>query len=391
MWKRLAWWWKIIKQYLSNCSIHGVRYLVDNRLSYPERLFWLISCILCWYGCVYMIVNVLRNYIYSPVAVTVETTYVDWETPFPAIVFCVSNTKTMKKDYFKRNPGMFSNYSNPNLLRATPEELLSAYDKMRYPCMDLLADCTWNNIKFNCCSEFQELRKTGVGYCLGMNTYHLGDNSVRYFINRTVKYGDLIIDVHMAAKSKTFLLTAFSVHVFNNLQMPTFKNLEKDEIHMKAGRTTRIEFTMYDTFNGAGVENVAVGYRDCRFRHEKRRDSMFTVYSSDTCYLQLIIERMLELCGCVNFYYSVPRGARVCNGTEMLCIIANKAEITAQSIEGEEECLPNCDGTSLTIYNLIFHTVEIDGSLMSMIHQVGPTQGFILRCLVTQRCGTGDM
>lgn len=173
------------------------------------------------------------------------------------------------------------------------------------------------------------------------------------------------------------------MHVYNNLQIPTFKNFEKDEIHMKAGRTTRIEFTMYDTFNEFGVENVAVGYRDCRFRHEKPLDSMFAVYSSDTCYLQvcpgisenankirylseitahyvarlqLIIERMLELCGCVNFYYSAPSGARVCNGTEMLCIIANKAEITAQSIEDEDKCLPNCDGTSLTVYAFVTRT-----------------------------------
>lgn len=58
---------------------------------------------------------------------------------------------------------------------------------------------------------------------------------------------------------------------------------------------------------------------------------------------------MIKFCGCVNFYYFVPRGARVCNGTEMLCIIENKMNIDLQSLKNEE-CLPNCEGTSLVVY-----------------------------------------
>ncbi|XP_078045619.1 pickpocket 13 isoform X2 [Augochlora pura] len=334
IWKAFVWCWKVIKQYLQNCNIHGVRYLVDDQISYPERLFWLIACILCWYGCAKMITDVVTNYILYPVAVTVESMYTDWETPFPAIVFCISSTKTLKNGYFKRNPGMFANYSNANLLRATSEELLSVYDQMRYPCPDLLAECTWNGRKFNCCSEFQELRKTGIGYCLAMNTYHLGHDKV---------------------------------HVLNNLQLPTLSNLEVDEIHMATGKVTRIEYFVQDTFNAPGVENIAIEPRDCRFRHEKLENSIFDIYSSDTCYLEMIIERMVKFCGCVSFYYFAPKGIRVCNGTEMLCIIGNKTEITSAELR-DQMCLPNCEGTVLTTNRWDPHEYESPGRSYSRLH-----------------------
>ncbi|XP_076674945.1 pickpocket 13 isoform X4 [Andrena cerasifolii] len=285
MWKQPIRWWKIIKQYLSNCNIHGVRYLVDDRLSYPERFFWLLSCALCWYGCAKMIRDVLRNYINYPVAVTTETLFVDWETPFPAIAFCISTTRAIKTKYFKRNPGMFTNYTNPLLLQATAEELLSAYEE---------------------------------------------------------------------------------VHVLNNLQLPMLTNVEMDEIHIKGGKTTHIGFTMDDTFNEDGVKTVAVRHRSCRFPHETLPNNMFNIYSSDSCYIELIIERMIKFCGCVNFYYFVPNEARVCNGTEMVCIIANKANITSQSVK-DERCLPDCEGTAIVLNRMEPYEYDSPGSSYSRL------------------------
>lgn len=73
----------------------------------------------------------------------------------------------------------------------------------------------------------------------------------------------------------------------------------------------------------------------------------------------MIIERMIKLCGCVHFYYFIPKGARACNGTEMLCIIANKTEITSQVVKNEQ-CYPNCEGTSVILYEKIYVSVSIN-------------------------------
>ncbi|XP_076232802.1 pickpocket 13 [Calliopsis andreniformis] len=370
MWKRLIWWWKIIKQYLANCGIHGVRYLVDDQFSYIERFFWLIFCVLCWYGCVQMITDVLRNYIKYPVAVTTETMYVNWQTPFPAIAFCISSTKTIKNKYSKRNPGTFTNFTNPKAIQATAEEFLSAYEEMRVPCTEFLADCTWNNVKFNCCTEFQELQKTGVGYCIVMNTFHVirnGKPSVQLFVNRTVKYGDLIVDIHINLNTKKYVPSTFTVLLLNNLDLPLITNFEKNVIHIKPGKTTNVGFTMEDTFNEEGVKHIAVEHRNCRFPQETQPNNLFNIYSSDSCYLEVMIERMIKFCGCVNFYYFIPSGARVCNGTEMLCLIANKANIMSQEVK-DERCLPDCEGTALTINRMEPYEYESPDTSYSRLH-----------------------
>ncbi|XP_050578303.1 pickpocket protein 11 [Bombus affinis] len=362
---KFVWWWKIIKQYLTNCTIHGVKYLVNDQLSYIERLFWLIFCALSWYGCANMIKDVVRNYIQYPVALTTETTYVDWQTPFPTVAFCITSTSAIKK-YFKRNPGLFTNYSNPNFLRASTEDLLSLYQEMRVPCEEFLAECTWNNVKFDCCTEFQELRKTGVGYCIAMNTFHLKP-AVRFFVNRTVKYGDLIVDIRLDAKMKRYLFAGFTVHLLNNLKLPMLNNVGMDEIRIKAGKTTRVEFIMKDTFNEVGVKNIAAEHRGCRFRDEIRPNNLFNIYSSDSCYLEVIIERMIKLCGCVNFYYFVPQGARACNGTETICIIANKTNIDLQSLR-DEGCLPDCEGTLLLVNRLEPSEYDTPSQMYARLH-----------------------
>ncbi|XP_076183466.1 pickpocket 13 [Ptiloglossa arizonensis] len=369
MWKRLIRWWQIIKQLLRNCSIHGVRYLVDDQLSYPERFFWLFFCGLSWYGCGDMIKKVLVNYYEYPVAVTTETMYADWVTPFPAIAFCISSSKTIKSKYFKRNPAMFINFSTPDFIYATTEDLLSAYEETRLSCTELLVDCEWNNVKFNCCAEFQELKKTGVGYCLAMNTFHLNNNepSVRFFVNRTVKYGDMIIDINLVTKKAKSLATVLMATVFNNFELPMVSNIEMDEIRLKTGKTTRVEFTMHDTFNEDGVKNVAIRHRNCRFPNENHENSLFDIYSSDSCYLEVIIERMIKFCGCVHFYYFIPRGARACNGSETLCIIANKTSIVSQSAK-DEQCLPNCEGTSLSIHRWEPYEYNSPGRSYTRIH-----------------------
>ncbi|KAG6800281.1 hypothetical protein HZU73_04562 [Apis mellifera caucasica] len=297
-----------------------------------------------------MIKDVLINYIQYPIALTAETTYVDWQIPFPAIAFCITSTPKLKR-YFILNPGSFTDAPR-KAFKYSSEELLSFYEETRIPCKEFFAECSWNNIKFDCCTKFQELRKTGVGYCLAINTFHLkkfDKSNVHFFVNRTVKYGDLIIDISVDARMKQHLYNGFTVYFLNNLQLPIFKSLS--HVILKIGHITRVGFTMEDTFNEDGVKKIAIEHRGCRFPDEKRAYNLFDIYSRDSCYVEVIIERMIKLCGCVNFYYFVPQGIRVCNSTEMSCIYANKMSFNMQSLM--DECVPDCEGTSLAVEQLL--------------------------------------
>lgn len=73
----------------------------------------------------------------------------------------------------------------------------------------------------------------------------------------------------------------------NNLKLPMLNNVGMDEIRIKAGKTTRVEFIMKDTFNEVGVKNIAAEHRGCRFRDEILANNLFNIYSSDSCYLEV--------------------------------------------------------------------------------------------------------
>jgi len=69
---------------------------------------------------------------------------------------------------------------------------------MKIPCNKLLGRCVWNDVEFDCCKEFKPLFKTGSGYCLTINSLNTGQGKasrLNFFVTRTVKSSDLIIDL----------------------------------------------------------------------------------------------------------------------------------------------------------------------------------------------------
>lgn len=79
---------KILKEYLKNSSLHGVRFLIDEEISFVERLFWLFSVVLSWIGSGVVIMSALDAFHNNAISFVVETSYRDWNTNFPAVVVC---------------------------------------------------------------------------------------------------------------------------------------------------------------------------------------------------------------------------------------------------------------------------------------------------------------
>ncbi|KAG7202075.1 hypothetical protein KM043_004749 [Ampulex compressa] len=311
-----------------------------------ERFFWLAFCALGWYGCITTTLDVLQEYTYNPVAVTVESTYLSWQTPFPAVAFCITSISFIRSNYFLQHPGTFANYSYPSGVNVTAQELVAAYEQMPISCRDFIVKCSWNGVEFDCCQEFGVLPKTGIGYCVAMNSYHLG--KVKFFVNRTVQYADLIIDLNANKTAKAYIRNALDVYLINNLQLPSLEtNNENRKIRIKADYISRVYFTMTDMYNAGGVNRVPMEQRYCRFSHEVPHGSFFNIYSRSSCKVETYIRKMLDICGCVHFYYFLPHGARVCNMTELQCLMKNKQSILFE--ENNLNCYPDCDGTALDI------------------------------------------
>lgn len=80
----------ILKEYMENSSLHGVKFLIDDEISFIERLFWLVSIILSWIGSAFLILSALDAFQHNAISFVVETSYRDWTTHFPSVVVCES-------------------------------------------------------------------------------------------------------------------------------------------------------------------------------------------------------------------------------------------------------------------------------------------------------------
>lgn len=80
----------ILKEYMENSSLHGVKFLIDENISFVERLFWLFAIILSWVGSCFLIMSALDAFHHHAISFVVETSYRDWTTNFPSVVICES-------------------------------------------------------------------------------------------------------------------------------------------------------------------------------------------------------------------------------------------------------------------------------------------------------------
>ncbi|XP_043681913.1 sodium channel protein Nach [Vespula pensylvanica] len=352
--------WKVLKQYLSHCNIHGVRYLVSENTFYIERFFWLFFCILSWWGCTVMIKDSICEYIEYPVDVTTETLYINWETPFPSVAICIKFSIELKNKYninkqyaYKKQPLTLES-SGSEKINITAEELLKSYQSLQIPCKDIFANCSWNNMKFDCCSEFKPLNKTGVGYCYVINSRHIKpyDNSnIKFWINRTTENGNLVIDLIANKKSNNYIPRYITAYILDNLELPNIATLPEYVVRsIRKGYSTRTEFSTVPIYNEQLVQSFSTKQRNCRFSHETDKDSMFQIYSRDSCAIEIYIQEMIKYCGCVSFYYLAPAGTRTCNLTELQCLSENKKDILSLTTI-KKKCYSLCEENTINVYH----------------------------------------
>lgn len=101
----------------SNSSVHGIKYIGERQLKWPERTFWMFAFIISFIGCTLMIHKIFEKWQSTPVIVSfAEKSTSVWEIPFPAVTIC-PETKALKQniDFTKGFLAVQSNYSLYNL------------------------------------------------------------------------------------------------------------------------------------------------------------------------------------------------------------------------------------------------------------------------------------
>ncbi|CAH2040722.1 unnamed protein product, partial [Iphiclides podalirius] len=81
-------------------SLHGVGHVVSaSQISRFKRVFWITILAISSFGALTMLRSSLNLYTEAAVSFSVETNYLDWDTPFPALSVCESAGAERVKAY----------------------------------------------------------------------------------------------------------------------------------------------------------------------------------------------------------------------------------------------------------------------------------------------------
>ncbi|XP_015598251.1 pickpocket protein 11 [Cephus cinctus] len=403
---------KIPQQYLANSSLHGTRYLVEDDRHWTERIFWFFVCGLSWFGCAVMIKEVFLDYRYNSVDVTVDTLYLDWQVKFPSVSVCpgfltdgqnIIDTfmnKKFKTKGQKYNAKRLFSDQNWGFVRGskyfdnlTGDDLAELNEKVQMNCSDIFRRCLWNGERFNCCNQFHRI-KTMIGTCFILNNYQVESNketTMDFMMNRTTGAGEL--DIEFNSK-----LTQYNSFLLNNYEIPTTTNPNDGNSIQGMKGIRHVGFTLQDVENVAGMENVAIHQRKCRFPWENEDLVFYKLYNYNACISEIWIKRMIEYCGCVGHLFPHPPWMKVCNHSELECISKAKSAIV-DNISLKGQCISDCEGTIIFSHAndwmeptadknaIIFHMLSLPSirykryftcSLLDVVVSVGSAAGLFM-------------
>ncbi|XP_058127139.1 sodium channel protein Nach-like [Anopheles ziemanni] len=312
------------------------------------------------YGSVW---NLLSIYLYNPLTFYVDTSYLHWNTTFPAISVCqVENSETIaevSEEYFgaDRDPlvdslitdiafyggtcysceeclpgGSQSSTVDCAVLRNFSEIVL----RHRAACDQLLTGCQWQRESFDCCKLFRPL-DTEFGRCYSVNT---ANARPKFVSNRATGPGQLRFRV--LEDVQLYLHDEFSVpHAFVD------RALRETVLW---GMRKEIAVRVIETENKDTVQELPIWRRSCRFPWEVvgGAHQLYRHYSFSTCSLECFRRTQLEYCNCTHHLMPLainPPAAGevntpVCSFEGLACLTEHSVEI-AQARK-QCPCLSSC-------------------------------------------------
>lgn len=212
---------ELLKEYLSNSTLHGARFIADEGFHITERIFWLGCIAISWIASAMLISASLDQFHNNAISFVVETSYLDWETNFPSIVICENKNmdriqesadKLWGQDHEFTLEEVLSEISyfrgesyhtvhecgidNPNENCITGN--FSYYARYaRSICSRTVDKCYWNGKKFDCCEYFYPM-ETEIGICYALNSKQssqAGGKSLNMISNKFTGPGTLEIEI----------------------------------------------------------------------------------------------------------------------------------------------------------------------------------------------------
>lgn len=364
--------------YTENSTVHGIKYIGEKQRHYVEKIFWIISIIICFAGCAVTIFEIYKKWESNPVLVTLaEKAIPVSQIPFPAITICPM-TKLDKKiinftEYSKllrKNQTdkltesqlisfeaaiQICNVETPNFkFKKIGSELrggdiVSEVENISVKLTDTMLSCSWRGFPEECNELFTEII-TEEGFCFTFNMLDLSElikqdnltEDFKYYNNNITSTNWTLQDGFATRLKHTYprrvlgsgerggLEVILGIDKSNidyvcSMGIQGFKvilhtpgeipSVRKQYFRVSPNQMTNINVKPNMITTSSTLKGYSPLRRQCYFDGE-RELQFYKVYTQSNCEMECIANYTLRKCGCVKF--SMPRY----NSTE-ICSLAD--------------------------------------------------------------------
>ncbi|KAK9499911.1 hypothetical protein O3M35_002850 [Rhynocoris fuscipes] len=339
-----------------------------------------------------------HNFQHNAVSFVVETTYLDWNTSFPAISICENEApdklfesaerlfgedRNMNMDFFLRDITFFdgtctSCTTHCGVTFNCTEDIEKLINEVRAPCNQFLDFCRWNGKPFDCCKYFLPV-VTELGICYTSQSFHTSGMNVKEYLKSNRKTGPGRLDLT--------LYEAAVVYIHAPEDVPYINHPQEEKAVLNWGNILSLRFQVNEIENDPALRReVSVEQRNCRFPDENDIP-MFKYYSYSTCVTYCRARAQIHYCNCTHHFMPKLPGIKTCTIEGLSCL--TKYSETIRALRTEEignkglvcNCIPSCLEPEYTVVSKIElpnkdYKNENFGSLVSIIMDSLPTQRF---------------
>ncbi|KAH8336227.1 hypothetical protein KR074_012115 [Drosophila pseudoananassae] len=375
--------------YLKNTTLHGLKYIAEESITIPERVFFGIAFLVVVILSGFFISNVYSKWSASPIIISTSAKQkLTSNMPFPAITICNLNQALYSKvDSIPRTSTNFSLLMG--LCDQGADTSISYIGTWKYfkailvevaqPCEKMLLYCSFGSREEDCALLFNSIL-TDDGLCCNFNAldpsylirnysddvrWEPAQPNMRYepidwtpekgyarklpdfYYPRTsggtgIRMGlTVVLNASIAEYYCTKSMSVgFKVLVHNPAELPKVSNYG---FVVTAGREARIPIEPVYEDALPSIRSIKKSVRRCLFSDENEL-VYYRTYSRKNCELECEAKLLLRECSCVLYY--LPRidpMARVCGPNDNICTDRVQTEIESSLTNLScESCWPGC-------------------------------------------------
>ncbi|XP_023292748.2 sodium channel protein Nach [Lucilia cuprina] len=309
-----------------------------------------------------------NNFFATNITFNLDTLYLNWNTSFPAVTICElyngEKVWDLSEQYFGTEHDMRLDdvvgeivyfhgictscdiCENQNL--SCPQNFTQLLKQFRTNCTDLIINCKYQNIFFDCCDEFYPLH-TEYGVCFAFNSNQARKKyDVEYASNRIVGVGYLTFEV----------TTDVQLYVHSPVEIPfqSADGMIKETILL--GSNKELVINAMEVYNHPNLNKINYEERRCRFLHELtvlgKELKLYEFYSFSTCTVECVFAKHLRLCNCSNhFLVKEDSPYQMCDYEGLLCLTDYFYDISEE--RRLCDCMSPCDEPE---YNIIYNSAD---------------------------------